>query len=637
MTRTTRYSIRLKLGLVVLAALLPVAWFAAGLFSNGFFASAAVIINFVAWGFFAVQIFRRRKVMQQLAETAQGIGVPVLGGSEAQLLERVLFEMRRKNSSLIFNSLESRIATKDELSRTLERIVALAYRLFHAESCELALFDSKSGVYHSSFVLGKPFRSSAQAMLAGAVESGATGESSAADVIVEPISFAGTELGTLRVGLRSGTRPSAADREISKLLALQTSLALINSRYNEELLRMKRTAEDSLRAKTGFLANLSHEVRAPLGIMLNAVELVLDGLCGEINSDQRETLKMVHGNGEHLLELMNDVLDYAKVEAGKLQPQPADIDVNDLLRDVCEVVRSQAEAKKHRLAFRSAGRPLVISCDRRHARQMLINLLTNSIKYTPDGGVITVWAEQLDQTIRINVRDSGVGIDPEQRDKVFAVFERVENRYSMAQVGTGLGMPLTRRLAEVNGGVIDFSSEPGVGSHFWLAFPSVAGAAAETLDSAAAAEVCGNGETVLIVEHDQGERDMTIRYLSHHGFRMLAAANAAEARRLLPTARVALAILDNPAAEEEGGILSQLRSDPRTAEIPVVMATSRGFVFDIEKYLRAGVDRCLVKPVKLAELGRICHELLVDASAGKTAEQRRARAGSVAGLEDTWS
>src|SRR5690606_32222677 len=128
--------------------------------------------------------------------------------------------------------------------------------------------------------------------------------------------------------------------------------------------------------------------------MLNAVELVLDGLCGDVNKDQAETLGMVHKNGEHLLELINDVLDYAKVESGRLQVNKVDIFVNELLEDVCNVVRSQADAKFHKLIFKSSPGALAFSCDRRHARQMLINLLSNAIKYTPDGGLIEVWAER---------------------------------------------------------------------------------------------------------------------------------------------------------------------------------------------------------------------------------------------------
>src|SRR5262249_18421399 len=157
-------------------------------------------------------------------------------------------------------------------------------------------------------------------------------------------------------------------------------------------------------------------------------------------------------------------LDYAKVESGRITPKKVVVVVNELLQDLAGVIRSQAEAKGHKVVAKPGDEALAISCDRRHLRQMLINLLTNAVKDTPNGGRIEVWAERIaGNRIKIYVKDSGVGIDEKDRYKVFTAFERIENAYSMNQVGTGLGMPLTKRLAEVNNGSIDFDSKPGEG------------------------------------------------------------------------------------------------------------------------------------------------------------------------------
>jgi CheY-like chemotaxis protein len=376
---------------------------------------------------------------------------------------------------------------------------------------------------------------------------------------------------------------------------------------------MKRSSEESVKAKTGFLANLSHEIRGPLGIMLNAVELVLDGLCGPVSSDQLDTLKMVKTNGDHLLELINDVLDFAKVEAGKIKPEGIDILANDLLQDVCAVVRTQADAKGHRLQFRAGTEALAFHCDRRHARQMLINLLTNAIKYTPDGGTIEVWAERSPRNrVKLNVKDSGVGIAPADHAKVFAAFERVDHAYSVKQVGTGLGMPLTKRLAEVNGGTIEFTSALGKGTHFWLQFNAV-----EAIEHVAVERqiperpVVGAGDVVMLVQADQQERSMVARYLSHVGFSVIQASSAPEVESLLEGHTVSLALIDNDVADQpDHGVIKSVQARKGRLPIPIVITSSRAFVFDIERYLKGGIDRCLVKPLELAAVAKTCRELI---------------------------
>lgn len=583
-------------------------------------------INLLGWSLALTFLFAREDLKQSMNASAHNMGIDTRFKSLEALLTSLIREVDRKNSSLSINLIEKRITSKEELSRTLERIVALAFRLLNAESAELALFDKESGLYHSSFVLGKPFRSSAQAMLSGVMEDSEAKPSP--DVMIHPISFAGSILGSLRVALKKGNLPTPGDQEIMRLLALQSSLALINAQYTGELVRMRRVSEESVKAKTGFLANLSHEIRGPLGIMLNAVELVLDGLCGPVSTDQLETLKMVRTNGQHLLELINDVLDYAKSESGKLAPTKVEIVLGEFLQDLCNVVRTQADSKKHKLNLRTTPEVLAISCDRRHARQMLINMLTNAIKYTPDGGSIEVWAERVPgNKIRINVKDSGVGIEESERSKVFAPFERVEHSYSINQMGTGLGMPLTRRLAETNGGFVDFSSVPGQGSHFWLIFPSIDySPTMREQQPNEQEEAVGKGEVILIVQRAEDERSMLVRYLSHCGFRVLSAESKSEALQSLGQQSINLIVVDNNVVDRSPeDVIGALRADASLSHVPIVLVSSRAFVFDIEKYLKLGVDRCLSKPIELREIGRICRDLLdnPDAARQKSESQKQ--------------
>ena len=569
------------------------------------------LFNLVAWILVLVMIAARIRLKRAIEKRASIFGIEVRFKSIEELLVSLLHEIGRKNDSFSINLIQQQIVSKEELSRALERVVAQAYRLLKAQSAELALFDEESGLYHSAFVLGKPFKVSAQAMLSDAAKTNE--EPLAPDVVVQPVAFAGSMLGTLRVGLKKGRLPSISDREVMNLLALQAGLALMNAKYSEQLVRMKQSSEESVRAKTGFLANLSHEIRGPLGIMLNAVELVLDGLCGEINKDQLDTLRMVHSNGQHLLDLINDVLDYAKVESGRITPKKSTIAVGDLLDDLAGVVRSQAEMKNHKLVSLAAEEDLAFQCDRRHARQMLINLLTNAVKYTPDGGRIEMWAERSPgNKIKINIKDTGVGIEPEDRHKVFAAFERIENAYAIKQVGTGLGMPLTKKLCEVNGGTIDFESIPEHGTTFWLIFPAAEGDT-DSVESAddQIPEVDGKGNRVLLVERDEGERSMISRYLTHIGFCVMAAGTKIEALDALRESEVDIAVVGNNVADTpEEDVVAMIRENAKSPALPLVLVSSRAFVFDIERYLKAGVDRCLVKPIKLKDLGFSLRQLI---------------------------
>lgn len=593
------------------AVSLPVAFFALGRFHDQLVLAFVVILNATGW-IVAAGLYYARKNLLNIAEQAGGeLGLDTRSYSIERLVHKILKEVQRKNRSLSIDVVERRVNDKQALSQALEKIVGLAFRLLRAESSELALFDAESGMYHSSFVLGKPFRESAQAMFSGVLEG--EEEETSPDVLVQPIAFAGSILGSLRVALPHGQTPSVVDRDIMRILALQSGLAIINAEYTSELVRMKNVSDETVRAKTGFLANLSHEIRGPLGIMLNAVELVLDGLCGDINEDQLDTLKMVRSNGEHLLELINDVLDYAKVESGKITPRPEDILINEVLKDIANVVRSQAEAKQHILRFKEPPEVLAIRCDRRHLRQMLINLLTNAIKYTPNGGEIIITADRIPgQRIKISVQDTGVGIGTRDRHKVFSAFERIENSYSISQLGTGLGMPLTKKLAEVNAGQIDFDSVPGEGSEFWLAFPAISYQAAHHVsENKEEPEARGRNEAILLLEDDSKECKMMCRYLEHIGFRIIVAADRKHALELLQKGQIELLLVDNQTTENaEQEDVNDFREAARSGFLPIVLLTSRAFAFDIEKYLKNGIDLCLIKPVALKRLGRICRELI---------------------------
>jgi len=327
---------------------------------------------------------------------------------------------------------------------------------------------------------------------------------------------------------------------------------------------------------------------------------------------QIDTLKMVKKSSSHLLDLVNDVLDYARIESGAVEAKTISISLQDLLSDMGAIVRSQAIKKQQKLIVERSADRLGVLCDKRHIRQILINLLTNAIKYTPEGGKIILSGEEIEPGIvRINVKDTGVGIPFEQYSKVFAAFERIDDEYSNKQVGTGLGMALTKKLVEGNGGIIDFSSEVGKGSNFWIELPGVKVEHVTTETHDGTEIRVGKGEELILLEPDPDQRLMFSKSLEQRGFKVTSTASASEAisacRKKVFSAMVIETDLPDFNAQE---LIHSIRSVPSANKLPIVVMSGKAFTFDVEDFLKLGVDRCLAKPFTLGELAATMRKLL---------------------------
>lgn len=525
-----------------------------------------------------------------------------------KVIRRTINERMKAYRAAVGVELEGGIE-RGALGGHLQRIVSLSGEELRAKSVELCLFDSESGLTAQSFIVGIPSNAFSRGSLSDEeLERSASvvrEERDGVKLFLRPVRFAKKTWGVLQFEFPSEREVTTADEHLIGLYAQRVAVTLLDSQFTSELLRMRQLSEESIQAKTGFLANLSHELRGPLGIILNGTELALDGLCGPLTQSLEETLRMIRGNGQHLLELVNDVLDYAKVEAGKITTKPIEMPLKPLLEDILRVARGQAEQKSHKLHLEPLDETLGIVCDRRHARQMLINFLTNAIKYTPDGGTITVSVQQFaGNRVKISIKDTGVGIPEGQRSKVFGAFERVEGIYAEKQAGTGLGMPLTKRLAEANGGMVDFESEVGKGSTFWLILPGarVSRYASEEKGSGEIREKLGKGERVMILDSESHSRQMLAKYLSDQGYDVLQLSQPKELIQAFRDKEIDLAIVDSSvdgmSAEE---IVLAVRAHPKGASIPLLVTTPSAFTFDVENYLKLGVDLCLSKPVDLVE------------------------------------
>ena len=247
------------------------------------------------------------------------------------------------------------------------------------------------------------------------------------------------------------------------------SLAANLNRMNDELGRLYEELEAASRHKSEFLATMSHELRTPLNAIIGFSQVLKQQMYGELNAKQADYVTDVLSSGQHLLNLINDILDLAKVEAGRMELQPSTFELPELLDNAASQVRERATRQGIGLTVATDGSVGGMEGDERKVKQILFNLLSNAVKFTPSGGKITLAAKAADEEVVISVRDTGIGISAEDQEKIFEEFYQVGT--SRTQEGTGLGLALTRRLVELHGGRLSVESEPGVGSTFTVTMP----------------------------------------------------------------------------------------------------------------------------------------------------------------------
>ncbi len=258
--------------------------------------------------------------------------------------------------------------------------------------------------------------------------------------------------------------------ELLKTFATQSALAIQNARLFLEIEDKSRQLEAASQHKSEFLANMSHELRTPLNAIIGFSEVLSEGMFGEINEKQTEYLADILESGQHLLSLINDILDLSKIEAGRMELEPAEFDLPSAIENALILVRERASRRGITLGHTVDERLGMIRADERKVKQVLLNLLSNALKFTPEGGRIDVRAGIVDGTAEISVTDTGVGIAPEDQEAVFEEFRQVGGAEKKAE-GTGLGLALCRKFVELHGGRISVMSQVGVGSTFTFTLP----------------------------------------------------------------------------------------------------------------------------------------------------------------------
>jgi signal transduction histidine kinase/DNA-binding response OmpR family regulator len=399
-----------------------------------------------------------------------------------------------------------------------------------------------------------------------------------------------------------------SEGEIGRLaLGVERADRILKDRQ-AELGRARSEAEAATRAKSAFLAAMSHELRTPLGAVIGFGELLEDEVAGELNERQARYVENIVSSGRHLLELINDVLDLSKVEAGRMELERERIDVQPVLASSLHIVESIARRKNVRVELDIVGPLPEVLVDEGRLKQILYNLLSNAVKFTEEGGRVVLGADvegSPSETLRIRVQDTGIGIAPEDQERIFGEFEQVDSSLARTEQGTGLGLTLVRRLTALHGGDVQVESIPGEGSTFTVRLP-LAETQARTEETPSQRQLepsrlpgaprpLATAPRVLIVEDDPWARDLLTEYLHEAGYRTLWAASGEEALELARTQRPEAITMDVLLPGRDGWeILGELKSDQNTRGIPVFLVT---VVDDQARGLQLGAMACFQKPV----------------------------------------
>jgi signal transduction histidine kinase/CheY-like chemotaxis protein len=407
-------------------------------------------------------------------------------------------------------------------------------------------------------------------------------------VIAVPLLVRSRPVGALSVSFNSAHQFAAAEVRLISLLATQLAPALEAARLHDQLLQVTRDMERASQAKSRFLANMSHELRTPLNSIIGFSELLTDPRAGKFDEARRmQFMHRIHSSGTHLLALINDILDLSKVEAGQMELVPSTFGLGPSIEAVLDTMRPLADRKSIALVtdLCDAGD---VKADEGKLRQMLLNLLSNAIKFTPSGGRVTVRVRRSPHDVQISVEDNGIGISAEDQATLFSEFHQLSKGRKVADEGTGLGLALVKRLAELHGGRVWVKSEPDVGSTFFISLPS----SAATVDRRA---VTSDRPAVMVVEDNESASTILTIALERAGYRTEVVRRGAEvverATRLRPLAITLDIILPDVDGWE---VLRSLKAAPATRDIPVLVVT---VVDDRAMGLALGADDYMLKPV----------------------------------------
>jgi signal transduction histidine kinase/CheY-like chemotaxis protein len=423
--------------------------------------------------------------------------------------------------------------------------------------------------------------------------------------LIMPLESPRRLVGALTIARREVKPFTSIEQALMQIIANQAAISIDNSRlYAAQTKQLKEIADrtrelevanaqiaEISRLKSEFLANMSHELRTPLNAILGFSEILKDNLV-ELTEEQRhECLENIHTSGKHLLELVNDVLDLSKIEAGRMELSYDRFRVNNAVREVHNVIRSLSERRDIDLKIAVEPEELEVRADKSKFKQVLYNLLSNAIKFTAQGGRVWVSSRADAGMLVVEVGDTGVGIPREHHERIFDEFYQLDTATTRQVEGTGLGLSLTRRLVELHAGTIGVESELGRGSVFTFRLPLLGIEAP-------------NGQLqnrILLVEDNASSRQLAKMVLNGSGFEVDVAADGTEGLRKARTSIYDLVLMDVELPGMDGlTVTRMLKSDPRTADVPIVALTANAMKGDEQEALAAGCSGYITKPIEVA-------------------------------------
>ncbi|MFO0662916.1 MAG: PAS domain S-box protein [Polyangiaceae bacterium] len=395
-------------------------------------------------------------------------------------------------------------------------------------------------------------------------------------------------------------------------------------RFEEALREARAAAEAASSAKSDFLSSVSHELRTPLNAILGFAELLQFDPIAPLDPRHRERAAHIVTGGEHLLRLIDDILDLSRIEAGNISISQEAVSVELVVAELETTLAETAQRASVNISFTPATQPIpMISVDRTRFVQILMNLASNAIKYNRKGGSVTIRTERAGDYVRITVADTGIGIPLDKQDKLFQPFQRAGQETGAIE-GTGIGLVITRRLAELMGGKVDFRSVPGEGSTFWVdmpihQLPVATDAAAPSSQAMRLSIPPGDTKHVLYVEDNPANvafmRDVLGMF---EAISLDVATSAEQAIEMAAAAPPDLILMDINLPGMSGiDALHALRHRPETARIPVIALTAAASERDRQRGREAGFYRYLTKPVRLHELVEVFEKTLSNRKAAK--------------------
>jgi len=428
-----------------------------------------------------------------------------------------------------------------------------------------------------------------------------------------PLKIGERVIGALDIQSEKTAAFSTAELSVFLILADQIAIAIENARAYELSQKAYEEIKEVDRVKNQFLANMSHELRTPLNSIIGFSRVILKGIDGPINETQNQDLTAIYSSGQHLLHLINDILDLSKIEAGKMELQFADVNLSDMVNSVMSTAIGLVKDKPIKLFHKVDPKLPDVRCDATRVRQVLINFLSNAAKFTDEGSITVEVRPNIDpqgkSEVLVTVTDTGLGIAEKDQSKLFQPFSQVDDSPTRKSGGTGLGLSICRSLIDMHSGRIGLlSSEVGVGSTFFFALPMP-----QQVDGTSDKGSSGVQEpmdVILSIDDDPQIIYLYERFLKTQGYKVAALTDPKKAVQYAKEVHPFAITLDIMMPEKDGWqVMAELKADPETRHIPIIICS---ILQEEERGFSLGAADYLVKPFLQEELANAINRLNKD-------------------------